>query len=134
MSLNEPENWERGYRSDEHEASGGLLEATGWEAKSKEPKAKSQKLFLKQAPGSKGSDRREQPLDPPQLDCLPVEYGPGAKEHVNRQSSHHAECANQKSDDGRRREPEPLTERREFSQTREFQRARNTNAQIGTAS
>src|ERR1039458_5955230 len=60
MSLNEPENWERGYRSDEHEASGGLLEATGWEAKSKEPKAKNQKqraksYFLSRHPAAKAA-------------------------------------------------------------------------------
>ena len=99
------------------------------------PRANSQKrkLFLKQAPGGKGADRCEQPLDPPQLDCLPVDHGPGAEEHADTQSSYHAEYANQKSDDGRRCEPKPLTERGEFSKTRDFQRARSTNAQIGSA-
>src|ERR1700687_4074492 len=91
------------------------------------------KLFLKQAPGGKGADRCEQPLDPPQLDCLPVDHGPGAEEHADTQSSYRAEYANQKGEHGRCFEPKRRTERGEFSKTRYFQRARSTNAQIGSA-
>jgi hypothetical protein len=67
------------------------------------------------------------------LDGLPVEHGASAKEDADRQSSHHAGQTKQKSDNGRRREPEPLTERGEFSPAGDFQRARNSNGRIGTA-
>lgn len=90
-------------------------------------------LFLKQAAGNKGSDRREQPLDPPQLDGLPVENGPGAEKHANRQSSHHTEYAQQKSDDGWGGESEPLAECGEFSETRDFQRAGSVQVRTANA-
>ena len=82
-----------------------------------------------------GRQRRRPPraANDSQLNCLPVDYGPDAEKHAHGQRSHYAEYANQKSDGGRRLEPEPLTERGEFSQTRDFEGARNANAQIGTA-
>ena len=94
-------------------------------------KANRQKLFLKQAAGDEGRDRREQPLDPPQLDGLPVENGPGAEKYADSQSSYNAEHASQKSDDGWGCKAEALTERGEFGKTRDFQGA--GSVQIGPA-
>ena len=72
-------------------------------------------------------------LDPPELDGLPVESGPDAEEDANKHSSHDAECASQKGDDGGRSEAEALAERDEFRETGDFQRTRSVQAGTGGA-
>jgi len=88
-------------------------------------------LLLEHRARDKGGDRRNQPLDAPQLDGLPVEEGASAKEHADRQGTHYTEDAEQKSDHGRHGEPETLSQGCQFSQARDLEGA--GSIQVGTA-
>jgi hypothetical protein len=66
------------------------------------------------------------------LNGLPVKDRPSAKEHAHSQSSHQAEYASQKGDNGGRREAKPLPKRGEFRKPWDFQYAHSAGIEIGT--
>ncbi len=84
-------------------------------------------LFLQQTSGDKRSAGREQPLDPPQLNSLPVEKGPGTEEDADSECPYNTQQPDQKGDECGPCEPKSSREAGKFRQTWDQERSRGSS-------
>src|ERR1700719_353820 len=70
------------------------------------------RLFLKQTSGDERRDCGHKPFNPPQLDCLPIKRGAGAKEDAYSQCPNQTKRTQDESSHSRHGKPQTISKRR----------------------
>lgn len=89
--------------------------------------------LLQQQTGSKAGDSRQQPLDTPELDRLPIQGSSRGEQHPYTKGCQEAEGSKQECNQRRRGEPKALAESREFRQPGDFRSRRGALGPAGPA-